>query len=81
MSKTEESVPQIEEKSKEELDEIIRVISTSSLPQHIKDFIIKCVEMALWFPHVLQKKTISLHRLRTMLFGKGHQSKKKVMRK
>jgi transposase len=77
MSKIEEDVPHIEEKSKEELDEIIRVINTSSLPQSIKDFIIKCVEMALWFPPMLQKKTISLHRLRTMLFGKGHKLKKK----
>jgi transposase len=77
MSKTEEDVPKIEEKSKEELDEIIRVIGASSLPQPIKDFIIKCIEMALWFPPMLQKKTISLHRLRTMLFGKGHTFKKK----
>lgn len=76
MAKTKD-VPKIEEKTKSELDEIIRVIRSSSLPQHVKDFIIKCIEMALWFPHSLQKKNISLNRLRKMLFGKGHKPAKK----
>ncbi len=76
-----EDIPKIEEKSKDELDEIIRVVRSSVLPQHIKDFIIKCVEMALWFPHILQKKNISLNRLRKMLFGKGHKSKNQDKKK
>lgn len=76
MPKTED-IPIIEEKTESELDEIIRVIQASSLPKHIKDFIIRCVEMALWFPHVLQKKNISLNRLRKMLFGKGYKAAKK----
>lgn len=76
MAKTKHT-PVIEEKSKAELDEIIHVIRASSLPQHVKDFIINCVEMALWFPSVLQKKNISLSRLRIMLFGKGHAPKKR----
>lgn len=80
MAKT-ESTPIIEEKSKAELDEIVLAIRASSLPQHVKDFIINCVEMALWFPLVLQKKNISLNRLRKMLFGKGHTTKPMVFAK
>jgi hypothetical protein len=69
------NVPIFEDKTKEELDSIMTVIKDSSLPEYIKDFIIKCVESALWFPHILQQKNISLSRLKTMLFGKGYANK------
>ena len=67
-------IPKIEEKTKEELDAIMQVIKDSDLPESIKDFIIKCVEAALWFPHIIQKKNISLKRLKLMLFGKSYAS-------
>ncbi len=68
-------IPNIEEKTKAELEEIIRVIMASSLPETVKSFIIKCIESALWFPHILQKKNISLGRLREMIFGTNSYGK------
>lgn len=68
-------IPAIEEKTKDELDEIIQIIKASSLPEPIKSFIISCINSAAWFPHILQKKNISLDRLRKMLFGKSYKSK------
>ena len=70
-------IPNVEEKTKEELEEIVRVIMASSLPEPVKSFIIKCIENALWFPHILQKKNISLGRLREILFGKNSYAKRK----
>lgn len=69
-------IPSVEEKTKEELEEIIRIIMASSLPETVKSFIIKCIESALWFPHILQKKNISLGRLREILFGKNSYAKR-----
>ena len=69
--------PIIEEKTQEELDEIIRAITTSSLPDSVKSFVINSVNSALWFPHILQKKNISLNRLKKMIFGKSYKSKEK----
>jgi Transposase IS66 family. len=68
------AIPKIEEKTKEELDAIMQVIKDSTLSEPIKDFIIKCIEAALWFPHIIQKKNISLKRLKLMLFGKSYAS-------
>ena len=64
----------MEDKTKEELDTIIKAINDSTLPEHVKDFIVKCIDAALWFPHILQKKDISLKRLKSMIFGKGYSS-------
>jgi transposase len=69
-------IPIIEEKTKDELDEIIQIIKASSLPELIKSFIINCINSAAWFPHILQKKNISLKRLRKMLFGKSYKSRR-----
>jgi len=71
-----EDIPEIEEKTEEELEEILASIRESSLPLHVKDFIEKCIRIALWFPHILLKKNISLNRLKRMIFGKGYKSSK-----
>ena len=57
------AIPKIEVKTKAELDAIMQVIEDSALPESIKEFIIKCIEAALWFPHIIQKKNISLKRI------------------
>jgi hypothetical protein len=75
MSKKKQPLP-IEEKTEEELAQIIDVINASVLPDYIKVFILLCIDNALWFPHILQKKNMSLKRLKTMLFGKGYKSDK-----
>lgn len=75
MSKKKQPLP-IEEKTESELAQIIDIVKASALPDYIKAFILLCIDNALWFPHILQKKNMSLKRLKTLLFGKGHKSDK-----
>jgi transposase len=68
-------LPEVVDKDSSEVKSIIEQIKTSSLPDDVKKFVIKCVELALWLPIFLQSKAISIHRLRTMIFGKGYNKK------
>ena len=68
-------LPDVVDKEPSEIESIIEQIKASSLPDDIKKFVIKCVELALWLPVFLQSKTISIHRLRTLIFGKGYHKK------
>ncbi|HQW57556.1 MAG TPA: transposase [Gammaproteobacteria bacterium] len=74
--KKDRNYPGIIDKTEFEISEIIAYIKNSELPESVKDFVIKCIESALWFPMFLEKKNISLRRLRTMIFGKGYGKKK-----
>ena len=66
--------PEVIKKSSEEMTAIIAVIEASNLPPSTKEFVMKCIGLACWLPGVLQKKNISLSRLRKILFGKGYKS-------
>lgn len=68
-------LPEIVDKDPSEIKSIIEQLKASSLPDDIKQFVIKCVELALWLPIFLQRKAISIHRLRTMIFGEGYNKK------
>src|SRR5476651_2537006 len=68
-------LPEVVDKDPSEIKSIIEQIKSSSLPEDVKTFVIKCVELALWLPIFLQRKAISIHRLRTMIFGKGYNKK------
>src|SRR5476651_2667415 len=68
-------LPEVVDKDPSEIKSIIEQIKISSLPDDVKKFVIKCVELALWLPIFLQSKAISIHRLRTMIFGKGYNKK------
>ena len=63
------------DKDPSEIQSMMEQIKTSALPEDVKQFTVKCVELALWLPIFLQKKAISIHRLRTMIFGKGYNQK------
>lgn len=67
--------PEVIEKSATEIAEIIDIIKKSNLPEPLKLFVIKCIEIAMWVPMALESKNISLHRLKTIIFGKGYRSK------
>lgn len=72
-------LPQVIDKSEEEIADIIKRIKSldeSALPDWIKVFVIQCIELAIWIPHQLKKKSISLSRLRTLIFGKGYKTNK-----
>ncbi len=70
-------LPEVVDKDPSEIKLIIEQIKTSSLSDDVKLFVIKCVELALWLPLFLQRKAISIHRLRTIIFGKGYNKKEK----
>ena len=77
MTKGFNGFPEIVEKSADEIKNIIAAIKNSSLPEEMCCFLIKCIEIAMWLPLMLEKKNISLRRLRTMIFGKGFKNKKR----
>jgi len=78
MSKKKQPLP-VAEKTEAELAFIIETIENcAALPDAIKSFIIICIENALWFPDVLQRKNISMKRLKFMLFGKSYKSTEKT---
>ena len=66
--------PEVIKKSSEEMTAIIAAIDASNLAPSIKEFVMKCIGLACWLPGVLQKKNISLSRLRKIVFGKGYKS-------
>jgi len=68
--------PEIIDKTADEIDEIIAAVNKTDLPEATKLFLIKCIRLACWLPSLLQKKNISLSRLRKMIFGKGYGLKK-----
>jgi transposase len=68
-------LPEIIDKDPAEIKAAIEQIKASSMSDEVKKMVIKCVEMALWLPVFLQNKAISLHRLRTMIFGKGYNKR------
>jgi transposase len=76
MKRQTEYLPEIVDKDESEIKHIIALIRACVLlPEDIKNFVIKCIELALWLPFFLQKKSITLHRLRVIIFGKGYNNK------
>lgn len=68
-------LPEVVDKDPGEIKSVIEQIKATSLPDDVKQFVIKCIELALWLPVFLQRKAISIHRLRTIIFGKGYNQK------
>lgn len=75
MTKKPCNLPEVIEKDESEIKQIIALIHTSALPDDVKGFTIKCIEISIWLPVFLKNKAISIHRLRTMVFGKGYNKK------
>ncbi|MBA3582898.1 MAG: IS66 family transposase [Gammaproteobacteria bacterium] len=71
---TPHALPDIAEKSDDDIARMIQGVRDNTLSEAEQTLVIKCIELALWLPLYLQKKTISLRRLRTLLFGKGYSS-------
>lgn len=69
-------VPQVIDKSEEEIASLIEQIRASNLSSDDIELVIKCVESALWFPRWLESKNISIARLKSLIFGKNNKSKK-----
>ena len=67
--------PEVLQKTESEIIAIIEQINRTDLSEGLKQFIIKCIEIAIWVPMALESKSISLHRLKTIIFGKGYGRK------
>lgn len=67
---------EIIEKDESEIQAIIKMIEETSLSDDIKALVIKCIHLAVSLPLFLQKQSMTLKRLRVMLFGKGYRGKK-----
>jgi hypothetical protein len=79
MPKKHGALPEVVEKDEFEIKQIIAAIKASTLSEDVKNFVIKCIELSLWIPVFLQKKNVSLHRLRLIIFGKGYGKRNKNM--
>lgn len=77
MPKKIDDLPEITELEQTQVDAIIHALEHGHLEPWMKNIVIKCVELALWLPGLLQRKNISLHRLKCLLFGKGYKAKNK----
>ncbi len=64
--------PKVEELSEAELATILEELEASTLPEETKKFLKHCIDSALWFPHILQNQTVTLSKLRKILFGAGY---------
>lgn len=73
MHKKPADLPEVIELTEAQVDEIINHLQQSSLDSDTKAICIKSIELALWFPDVLQRKNISIHRLRRLVFGAGYK--------
>ena len=70
-------LPEVIEKSEDELAKITQEIDASALSSSSKAFIIKCIELATWLPSALQHKNITIARLCKLIFGEGYGRRKK----
>lgn len=68
--------PEVIDKTEEEIEIIICAINESNVPDGFKCFVINCIRTAIWIAQQLQRKSISLSRLRTLIFGKGYKGNK-----
>jgi len=70
--------PEIIEKTEDEIKEVFDTINRCpTIPDEMKILIIRCIKNAISFALWLQKKNITIRRLRTMLFGEGYGRGKK----
>lgn len=75
MSKPSYNLPEVVEMDESEIKHIIALVRSTTWDDKIKNKIIKTIELSLWLPLFLKNKAITLHKLRTMIFGKGYNNK------
>ena len=77
MTKIFDEPPKIVYKNESELIVVFDVLNNLEMSEDIRGFVIDCVKSAVWLPGLLEKKDITIHRLRVMIFGKGYDNKNK----
>ena len=74
--KKSKGMPDVTDISQEELDAVLNELEQSTLSPKALELVKRCVELALWLPQAIQKKSVTLHRLKVLLFGKGYGNPK-----
>ncbi len=74
--KEHKNLPKVVSKTEAQVEEVFCSIKESNLSDSTKDFVICCIELAVWLPLQLQNKTISLKRLCKLIFGGGYKRNK-----
>ncbi|WP_278043666.1 IS66 family transposase [Legionella cincinnatiensis] len=67
-------LPNVIEKSQEDVDQIIALVHSSNLPEGTKPFIIGCIHLASWIPGALIEHKITVSNLKRLIFGKGDKT-------
>jgi len=74
-------LPKIINKSREEMDDLLRKIQKTSLNPEDQELVMGCIEFATWLPEAIREKNISIRNLQRMLFGEGGNHRKKKKKK
>lgn len=69
--------PDVVDKTDEEIDQIMMLVQESTLPEDIKHFLIRCIELAMWLPNFVSNTKISMRKFAVMIFGKGYKNNNK----
>ena len=69
MDNSNTSPPEVVNKSSSDIESIIDEINLSSMSCSTKSFCLLCIRTACWWPSMLQKKNITISRLKAMIFG------------
>ncbi|WP_258956787.1 hypothetical protein [Legionella sainthelensi] len=69
-------LPIVIEKSQEDVDQIIALVHSSTLPEGTKPFVIGCINLASWIPRALVEHKITVSNLKRLIFGKGDKTTK-----
>jgi len=70
-------LPKIVNKTREDLDGLMRRLTQTNLSEEDRELLIGCVEFSTWLPEVIREKNISIRNLQRMLFGESGGKKKK----
>ena len=77
-------LPKVMSKTVEEIEQIISIINSLALSDEIKNFIIGCINLAVWLPRAIAEHKIAVSNLKRLVFGQGareHQRSKKKRNK
>ena len=70
-------LPQVVDKTPDEIEQAVQFVKDSDINDSTKKFVISCIRLAVWLPHALLEKKISLFNLRKLIFGRGRSKKRK----
>lgn len=70
MNSKKDDFPELINKTAEELEEVLRQIKASNLPDGAEGFIIGCINLATWLPNAIEEKNITIRQLQKLIFWK-----------